>query len=273
MNEVKRNEKSPKECALDRKLLAMTEGKAKETLQLLIEDEEIHAMQEYANTVSIRRLHFNDHGPVHMRKVALNALTMMNLLKEANVKLSLEEDEVGSFEESSVGVLLAAFLHDVGMTIGRQDHEHSSMIIAAPYIDAITQKLYPNDPVRKVITKSVALEGIVGHMAQQKIHSKEAGIILIADGCDMEKGRARIPMSMNTESHVGDIHKYSASAIEKVKIKKGEEKPIRIAVEMSASVGFFQIEEVLFSKINSSPVKDQIELIANVIGRDVKRYL
>lgn len=42
---------------------------------------------------------------------------------------------------------------------------------------------------------------------------------------------------------------------------------------MSASVGFFQIEEVLFSKINSSPVKDQIELIANVIGRDVKRYL
>jgi metal-dependent HD superfamily phosphatase/phosphodiesterase len=273
MNYLKQNAKSPKEISLDRKLRAMTSGKAREALELLIGDDEIHAMQEFANTVSIRRLHFNDHGPVHMRKVALNALTMMNLLRDAGVKLSLEEEDAGSFEESTVAVLLAAFLHDVGMTVGRQDHEHSSMIISTPYIDRITSRLYPDDPVRKIVCKSMALEGIVGHMGQQRIHSREAGIILIADGCDMEKGRARIPMSIQTESQVGDIHKYSATAIENVRIEKGEEHPIRISVEMSASVGFFQIEEVLFRKINSSPIKDQIELFAYVIGRDVKRYL
>ena len=37
---------------------------------------------------------------------------------------------------------------------------------------------------------------------------------------------------------MGDIHKYSSSAIETVSIEKGEEKPLKITVEMTASVGF-----------------------------------
>jgi hypothetical protein len=89
----------------------------------------------------------------------------------------------------------------------------------------------------------------------------------------MEKGRARIPMMIATESRVGDIHKYSASAIEEVRIEKGEERPIRITIEMKDTVGFFQVEEVLFRKINSSPVKPLIELYAGVIGKKMKRYL
>jgi hypothetical protein len=80
-------------------------------------------------------------------------------------------------------------------------------------------------------------EGILGHMASKKIHSVEAGLILIADGCDMEKGRARIPLILNTEAKVGDIHKYSSKAIERVTIGKGESHPIKIEVEMSSDVG------------------------------------
>ena len=73
--------------------------------------------------------------------------------------------------------------------------------------------LFPNDLHKRVIIKSVATEAIVGHMSSRKIHSIEAGVLLIADGCDMTKGRARIPMSINTTPRVGDIHKYSANAI------------------------------------------------------------
>jgi metal-dependent HD superfamily phosphatase/phosphodiesterase len=54
---------------------------------------------------------------------------------------------------------------------------------------------------------------------------------------------------------------------------KGEEKPIRIIVEMTESVGFFQIEEVLFPKILSNPVKPYIELYGRVTGEDLRRYL
>jgi metal-dependent HD superfamily phosphatase/phosphodiesterase len=110
-------------------------------------------------------------------------------------------------------------------------------------------------------------------MAMIKVHSLEAGLILVADGCDMEKGRARIPMLINAEARVGDIHKYSSSAVDRITIGPGTEKPIGIEIEMSQSVGFFQIEEVLFPKLNMSPAKPYIELTAAVIDEEPKRYL
>lgn len=63
-------------------------------------------------------------------------------------------------------------------------------------------------------------------MATRPIHSIEAGLILIADGCDMTKGRARIPLEIPSKPTRGDIHKYSANAIEKVHIHRGEEHPL-----------------------------------------------
>ena len=89
----------------------------------------------------------------------------------------------------------------------------------------------------------------------------------------MTKGRARIPMELNTKPTVGDIHKYSANSIEKVKIHQGIEKPIQIEVFMSSDVGFFQIEEVLIPKINSSPARDFVELFTGIEGKGLKKYL
>jgi metal-dependent HD superfamily phosphatase/phosphodiesterase len=110
-------------------------------------------------------------------------------------------------------------------------------------------------------------------MATKHIYSLEAGLVLIGDGSDMEKGRARIPAMLSNAPRVGDIHRTSASAIQKVQIHKGTEKPIAITVKMNASVGFFQVEEVFFPKINNSPVKPYIELYAGVIDREMLRYL
>jgi metal-dependent HD superfamily phosphatase/phosphodiesterase len=89
----------------------------------------------------------------------------------------------------------------------------------------------------------------------------------------MEKGRARIPMMLATSAQVGDIHKYSANAIERVTISSGQEKPIRIHVDMTASVGFFQVEEILLRKVAASPVKPHIELFAQLRDQETKRYL
>ena len=65
----------------------------------------------------------------------------------------------------------------------------------------------------------------------------------------------------------------SANSIEKVHISAGTERPVHISVEMSAEVGFFQIEEVLITKIESSPAKKHIELTAAVTGQPPKKYL
>lgn len=277
--------KSQKEMSVEQKLVQLVkeiieltpekDGLPLKVLNILISDEEIQAVQDYANNVSIVRLGFNDHGPVHMRTVCRNALKMLKILYLGGIKTNLEREEAGTFADSVTAVILASFMHDFGMTIGRQDHELYSGILAYNQIERILQAVLPGKEnlTRRVVIRSMALEGILGHMGTRKIHSIEAGLILIADGCDMTKGRARIPMEMNLKPTAGDIHKYSANSIEKVKILAGQEKPVKIEVHMSADVGFFQIEEVLLQKINCSPAKNLIELYAGVDGRELKKYL
>lgn len=244
-----------------------------ELVNYLFADAELQELQEYANNVSIRRLGFNDHGPVHMRQVVYNSIKMLNILHQSGIKTSLEQEEIGTFDDSMCAVILAGMMHDLGMSIGRQGHEDMSVMLANPIIDRTLMHLFPDDLHRRVIIKSIAIESIVGHMSSKKVHSIEAGILLIADGCDMTKGRARIPMSMNNAPRVGDIHKYSANAINRIKICHGEKKPIKISIEMSGDVGFFQIEEVLITKIDSSPAKQFIELYAGVTGQEFKCYM
>lgn len=269
--------KSAKELALDRVILRHLEKgtKAYELGQLLTQDEEIQSLQEYANIVAIKRLGYNDHGPVHMRQVAVNALVMLRLLHDAGIKTSMETEEEGDYDDSTCAVLLAGFLHDMGMTVSRADHELTGLVIARPIMERLLLQVIPDDLARRTRILSVATEGIFGHMATRAIHSVEAGLILVADGCDMQKGRARIPLMLGPEGtgEVGDIHKYSSNAIEGVQISKGENHPIKIEIIMSSDVGYFQVEEVLLQKIAKSPDKRYLEVYATVQGGERKRYL
>ncbi|MDR0399641.1 MAG: phosphohydrolase [Treponema sp.] len=270
--------RSPKEIGLDSKITdklgaLVPPGKALELAALVLGDPEIQALQDYANSVSIKRLGYNDHGPVHVRTVALNALIMMGLLRDAGIPASLEREDSGGFEDSLMAVFLAALFHDSGMSIGRQDHELHSCYLAYPIMDRLLTQVFPRSMEKRVTIRSLALEGISGHMGNRTIHSLEAGVLLVADGCDMWKGRARIPMALSERPKVGDIHQYSANSIEDVKIGKGKEKPIRIDISMSSEVGLFQIEEVLLQKIAASTAKPYIELYARVNQNQPKRYL
>ena len=267
--------KSVKEISVESKILKRIQNypDCLKLVRYLFDDLELQEMQDYANNVSIKRLGYNDHGPVHMRQVAANSIKMLNILHECGIQTSLEKEEIGTFEDSMCAVILAGLMHDLGMMIGRQGHEEMSVILAKPLVERALMHIFPDDLHRRVIIRSIVIEAIIGHMASRRIHSTEAGIILIADGCDMTKGRARIPLSINTTPKVGDIHKYSANAINRIRIQHGERKPIKITVEMSADVGFFQIEEVLFTKIDSSPAKQYVELYAGVEGQEPKCYL
>jgi metal-dependent HD superfamily phosphatase/phosphodiesterase len=199
---------------------------------------------------------------------------MMRLLKNSGIKTSLETEEAGTFEDSVTALVTAAAIHDIGMSVSRQDHELHSEILAAPILDRLFGNAFAGDLPKKIMLRSLALECIYGHMGNRTIHSLEAGVILVADGCDMTKGRARIPMAISSgTSRVGDIHKYSANAIEEVKITGGKQKPIGIEIRMSSEVGIFQVEEVLLGKISASPAKGYIELFVVVGDGEPKQYL
>ena len=136
--------KSPKAINLESKIL----NKLKnfpiciKLVHYLFEDEELQAMQDYANNVSIKRLGFNDHGPVHMRQVSNNAIKMLNILHCNGIKTSLEKEEIGTFEDSMCAVILAGMMHDLGMMIGRASHEEMSVVLAIPIIDRALRVLF-----------------------------------------------------------------------------------------------------------------------------------
>ena len=87
--------RSPKEISVEQKLIELTNEiieltPEKDLLPLnvvkeLIFDSEVQAIQDYANTVSIVRLGFNDHGPVHMRTVCRNCLKMLKILYQKGI--------------------------------------------------------------------------------------------------------------------------------------------------------------------------------------------
>jgi metal-dependent HD superfamily phosphatase/phosphodiesterase len=267
-----------KENALDGRLTKIIKdfalsGKAEQALAILLHDDELQAAQEYANIVSIVRLGYNDHGPVHMRTVALNALIMLGLLRQAQIKTSLENDECGDFEDSVTAVTCAAMLHDLGMGIGRQDHEHSGGYLALPILNRLLAEVYSGNTRKQAMVRALTLEGIIGHMGTHAVHSLEAGVIQVADGCDMTKGRARIPLALAHPTKGGHIHQYSANSIEGVDIGAGKEKPILINVRMSNASGIFQVEEVLMKKIADSTAKPFLELYARVKDEPPLQYL
>lgn len=265
--------KSFKEIAIEKEILKTLNGKPRQIAEYIFLDEEIAAMQNYANFVSIKRLGYNDHGPVHMRMAALNAIKVFNLMHNAGIPFSLEKEGLGTYEDSLACVVIASLLHDLGMTIARDKHEFMSVILAKPIVERILEQFIIDSYDKRIILRSMVLEGILGHMATTSIHSLEAGLVLIGDGCDMEYGRARIPAMLFQSAKVGDIHRYSSSAIKGVEIVEGSQKPVAIKVEMKESVGFFQIEEVLMPKIQSSPVQPYIELYAGIEGKEKLRYL
>ncbi len=264
---------TPKEEQLNRVLLQRTTGKTHTLLERLLGDEEINLYHSYANVVSIRRLGYNDHGPVHARITTYNALKILRLLHEAGIPTSLEAETVSDFEQSQVAVALGCFLHDTGMGVTRDHHEWHSINLIDPIVVRYLEWLYPDDLAARVVVRSMVHEVIIGHMAHIRIHSIEAGTVLVADGTDMTKGRSLIPFNLHLDPEVGDMHRYSANTISRVEIVKGENKPVRISIHMDNATGLFQIEEVLMTKVKASPIMKHLEIEAVIENQEPRMYL
>jgi len=266
-------ESTPKEASLNATLLRRTSGKVATLMERLLIDKEINLYHSYGNVVSVRRLGYNDHGPVHARITTMNALRMLDLLRAGGIPTSLEAEQVASFEESQVAVALGCFLHDIGMGVTRHDHEWHGINLVDPIIREYLAWLYPDQLDKQVVVRAMIHEVIVGHMAKVPIHSIEAGTVLVADGTDMTKGRSVIAFNMQFEPEVGDMHRFSANTITRVEIKKGTIKPIRISIQMDNATGLFQIEEVLMTKVKASPVMKHLEIEALISGQAPRMYL
>lgn len=234
-------------------------------------DEELYALWLAQNINAVDRLGMSDHGPVHMNIVANISLRLARLLRERDIEFSLVKNYNAlyglTFNDAEVVIVLAALLHDVGMSIHRMDHEQYSLFVAQPIITRLLQGLYPVGAA--TILRSEILHAIISHRADGRPLTVEAGIVRVGDALDMSQGRSRIPFQAGNVN----IHSVSAAAVDKVEIGHGEERPIRIRIIMNNSAGIFQVDELMKDKLKGSGIEHYVEVEATVTGETEKKLV
>jgi metal-dependent HD superfamily phosphatase/phosphodiesterase len=225
------------------------------------------AARWYMQQVTSQRLGMSDHSRVHIQIVVNIALRILRLaVKGGIVPAAVAEHGLGD-RDAEVIVTAGALLHDTGMSIHRADHEAYSLFIADRKLRELLDGIYPEPEL--TVVSSEALHCIIGHRRRGEPYTLEAGVVRVADALDMAQGRARIPVE---RGDVG-IHSISAAAIDAVSIERGEERPIRVEIQMNNSAGIFQVDDLLATKIRGTPLEGHVEVSAAVAGETEKRLL
>jgi metal-dependent HD superfamily phosphatase/phosphodiesterase len=220
-----------------------------------------------AQQVTAQRLGMSDHSWVHLQIVLNSALRIFRLLHRAGVPSAIESDYVMNSSDAEVVIAGACLLHDLGMSIHRVDHESFSLFLAADLLDELLAGIY-DDPERTIVASEI-LHAIIGHRKGGRPLTLEAGVVRVADALDMEHGRSRVSL----ETHLPNIHSLSAAAVDEVRIVPGEQRTIRVEVEMNNSAGVFQVDDLLATKLRGSGLEEHIEVVARIDAEHEKRLL
>jgi len=224
----------------------------------LEKDLEVQTLLEDSNRMAIDRMGYSDHGHTHSLIVTLNGIKLLRELSNG-LKPTVIEENTGTMEDAEVIVMFGCYLHDIGMVVGRPNHDEFSVVLTIPILDRVLKKVYPKDIRKQVHIRDHVIHAIYCHDKKAPPLTVEGGVVGVADALDMTKGRARIPF----EAGSVNIHSASAMAIEDVKIRRGKTKTVRIEVNMTNVSGIFQIQELLEQKIrNARSLIDHIELYA-----------
>ncbi|HUV61673.1 MAG TPA: HD domain-containing protein [Thermoplasmata archaeon] len=240
--------------------------KALSLFRMLQTDAEVTTLFNLANFIAVRKLGYNDHGPIHARICAANGIRLLDILVgDDSVELDSVKGLGLSEEDAYVIVMVACMLHDIGNAVHREEHEIFSVIYAKSLLDRLLTEIYPEISRRTEVLSQI-LHAVYAHDHGENALTIEAAIVVVADGADITKGRGRLSFDLGKH----DIHSISALSIESVEIKKGETKPIEIHVTMSNSAGIYQLQETLGKKVAASPLRDYVEIVADLIpSRDV----
>lgn len=237
--------------------LVANRPKARKMWDLLKGDPEAKADWDMANYIAVSKLKYNDHGEIHAKIVAANALRMLTLLLDNGVPTSTLKEKAGDEDDVYLIVLAGALLHDIGNQVHRENHNVSSVYLAIPLLNRLLPKIYKDEQILYEIRGHI-LHCIYSHEFEILDLTEESALVGIADGTDMTKGRGRLAFDRGNVN----IHTVSALSIEKVEIRQGEDVPIQILIHLNNSAGVFQIQETLAKKIIGGPLQNYCEVIA-----------
>jgi metal-dependent HD superfamily phosphatase/phosphodiesterase len=239
----------------------------KRLLERISEDEELIQLWKCANVNAVDRSGINDHGEVHIRIVANAALRILRLMVKGGITPSVVKHHGMEADDAEVIVVLASCLHDIGISVHRNDHERHSLIFAYPKTRELLAGIY-EEPHLTVMAAEI-MHAIVAHNAKETCLTMAAGVLKVADALDMKEGRSRIPF----EAGKVNIHSISAQAVDAVDIEAGSDRPVKLVITLANSAGIFQIDELLRHKLQNSSIADYVEVTARIEGEKERRII
>ncbi|MDL5360435.1 HD domain-containing protein [Halalkalicoccus sp. NIPERK01] len=235
---------------------AFPDERVNEVLAFVERDEEIQAYLEAQNVNPVTRMRYNDHGEKHIEIVLNRALCLYDLLKRGGVEFNGARDQGLEEADEAVILALAAKLHDIGHVVHRSDHTYYSIPLAADVLDRILPEFYGIDG--QVRVKGEVLHAILCHHTEEVPLTREAGVIRICDGLDMERGRSRNPYERGGRG----INTVSSQAIQRVSLHEGEDIPVHVEIEMTDAAGVYQVDSLLKAKLDDSGLEDFVRIVA-----------
>ena len=227
-----------------------------ELLPIITSDPEIVTYLSAQNVNAVTRKRYSDHGPKHIEIVRNRALRLYELLKRGGIEFNGAGQQGLDESFEPVIIVLAATLHDIGHVVHRDSHSYYSIPLAADVLDRLLPDLYGTETAVRL--KAEVLHAILCHHTEETPLTKEAGIIRIADGLDMERGRSRIPY----ESGGRGINTLSSQAIQNVRLVEGDGTPVLVEIEMINAAGVYQVDNLLKAKLENSLLEAEIRIVA-----------
>jgi metal-dependent HD superfamily phosphatase/phosphodiesterase len=227
-----------------------------EVLAFLRNDPEVQTYLEAQNINPVTRMRYNDHGAKHVAIVRDRALRVYELLHRRDVRFNGADDQGLEEADEPVIIGLAATLHDIGHVIHRDDHSYHSVPLAADILDRILPEFYGVEAAVRV--KGEVLHAILCHHTEETPLTTEAGVVRLADGLDMERGRSRYPYERGGRG----INTVSSQSIESVSLQPGDTEPVLVEIGMTNAAGVYQVDELLKAKLRGSGLEEQVRIVA-----------
>jgi len=232
--------------------------------KILINETQIQVLWNMAGYITTEKLRMNDHGRIHAMVTAVSSMKLLDILYKSGINPDLIENGTGDLDDAFLVVLLSSLCHDIGNGIHRSDHLSHSLLLVQPILDKVLPVIYQND-INSMYIRSYILSSINSHHGDPAPLTVEGSIVSIADASDMTKGRADHSRDMTKAS----IHAISTLSVDRVKIIKGDLKPVEIQITLSHIAGIYQIQETLIPKIKAGIIGDYISVFIPLLNQYV----
>jgi metal-dependent HD superfamily phosphatase/phosphodiesterase len=224
-------------------------------LQAVVErinaDDELRQWWRCANVNAVDRLGMHDYGGVHIRIVANAGLRLLRLLRDAGQVAGVVAQYHLTWDDAEVVVVVAAALHDLGLTVRPQQPEAAGLALAALKARELLADVYPLRPRAIILTETLHAMATLRNPAEAM--TLEAGVLALADALDMADGRTRLPAEADAKP---------LPVIDEVLIRKGTHTPVRVEIRTRTADALTHAHNLLHDHLQHSPLAGLVEIAA-----------